>query len=132
MSKSVEHKTDRGLPTGNFGMPSLNLDQCNRTAIPSDWDITEVFGDIIMCKYVDENATGEVQRNGIWVQRDVVKHLWRVVEVVLKGPSVPAGIEVGDYLMIPGDRGLEGMSKDGLKLIFINAERIFAKVSKAV
>ena len=45
------------------------------------------------------------------------------------GPSVPAGINVGDTLMIPGDRGLEGMSKDNEKLIFINAERIFAKVS---
>jgi hypothetical protein len=119
------------LPRVNMGLPTLNLENCSKDAIPSDWDITEVFGDIIMCKYVDENATGEVLRNGIWLSKDISHNLWRIVEVILAGPEA-IGINIGDTLLVPGDKGIPGMSKNGVKLLFVNKERIFGKVKPTV
>lgn len=121
---------ENGLPRQNFGLPTLNLDNCH-DGIPSDWSITEVFGDILMCKYIDENKTGEVLRDGIWLNKDITRNIWRVVEVLKVGPGVQYNVKEGDFLMIPGDRGLPGIGKNGEKIIFINMERAFAKVIKA-
>lgn len=117
-----------GLPRENFGLPSLNLDECNRDSIPSDWEITDVFGDILMCEFVDENVNGEVMRTGIWVKQDITQHLWRIVRVLKVGPNASDRIKEGDCVMIPGDKGIRGLQKDGRKVIFINEPRLFAKV----
>jgi len=128
MTKLIEHVAQQALPNENRGLPTLNLDECERTGLPMDWDIIGVFGDILMCKYVDENPHGEVLRNGIYLKQEVTQNLWRVVEVLIVGPSASKNVNVGDLLMIPGDRGIPGLSKDGTKLIFINEPRAFAKV----
>ena len=120
---------NRGLPRQNFGLPSLDLDQCQRTSVPTDWDVVGVFGDIIMCKYVDENKQGEVLRNGIWLRKEISQYLWRVVEVMQVGPEVPKYVNVGDTLMIPQDRGIGAVNKNGDSLVFINVSRVFAKVT---
>lgn len=112
----------------NRGVPSLDLDGYGREALPTDWDIVETFHDIIMCEYADETETGEVNRGGILLQKEMVHQLWRVVKVLMKGHAVTDRIKVGDYLMIPNDRGIKGVNKDKKNIIFLNEERIFAKV----
>lgn len=128
MSKLAEHVMQEKLPRENRGLPSLNLDECQRLSIPTDWDICEVFGDILMCERADENAEGEVLRDGIWLRQDITQNLWRIVKVLKKGPKATDYVQVGDYLMIPGDRGLT-MFKDRQKLVFVNEERVFCKVT---
>lgn len=123
-----ENLTARGQRAGNLGLPSLDLEQCNKDAIPSDWDITGVLGDILMCEYVDENETGEVMRNGIYVQKSMVPYLWRVVKVLKIGPQASENIKEGDFLMLPSDKGIKGITKDKKNLVFINEPRVFAKV----
>lgn len=122
-----EEKLMQDLPQENFGLPGLNLDDCSRDGIPSDWEIDAVLSDILMCKYVDENIHGEVLRDGIWMQVDVTQHLWRVCEVIKIGPECKE-IKVGDRVMVPGGRGIPGVSKGGEKLIFLNEQRVFAVV----
>lgn len=126
MSESTT--TAKGLPQENFGIPSLRLDSCSKTQIPAEWEIDEVFGDIIMGTYVDEVADGEIMRGGIVIQQDIARTAWRVVKVIKKGPKVSDRIEPDDCLMVPGDRGIPGVDKDGQKLLFFNEERVFAKV----
>ena len=126
-----ENLKARGLPQGNFGLPSLNLEDCNKDAIPSDWEITDVLGDIIMCEYVDENETGEVYRNGIYVQKSMVLYLWRVVKVLKIGPQCTGNIKIGDHLMVPSDKGLPAITKNKKKLVFINEPRVFGIVKPA-
>jgi len=130
MAKLSEHLTDRGLPIQNRGLPALNLDEVARTAVPSEWDIESLFGDILMCEFIDENEHGDVMKGGIFVKQEISHNLWRVAKVIMKGPGVSDQIEVGDHLMIPGNKGLPGISKEGKTLIFLNEERLFAKVKK--
>lgn len=131
MSKTVrEHVLQKQLPDQNRGLPALNLDEVQRQKVPMDWDITDVFGDILMCKYIDENDHGEVLRDGVWLRQDVTHNLWRVVEVLKTGPGCSGNISVGDKLMIPGDKGIPSVSNKGERLIFVNEERAFAKVEK--
>ena len=111
------------------GLPTLNLDTMQGTTVNSDMEFLAVFGDIIMLRIVDESEKGEVWRDGIWIQKDMVKKLWRRGEVVLFGPKC-VGVEKGDHLMYPSDKGLPFVSVDGNKYIFINMERVFAKVAK--
>jgi hypothetical protein len=114
---------------------AIVLEKYADTEIPmSDWNITGVFHDILMCRYADvpEGDDGShIIRNGIVVPLDVRTGTWRVVEVLKKGASSSDDISVGDLLMIPNDRGISCVqSHDGKKerFIFINEERIFCKV----
>lgn len=112
------------------------LEKYADTEIPmSDWNIIDVFHDILMCRFADvpEGDDGtHIIRNGIVVPIDVRTGTWRVVEVLKKGPKASDTIEVGDLLMIPNDRGISCVQQhDGNKerFIFINDERVFCKVT---
>lgn len=113
-----------------------NLERYAGSEIPmEDWRITAVFGDILLCKFVDAEegpGGGEfVVRNGISIPLDVTKHTWRIVKVLQIGPDASSLIKVGDYLMIPNDKGLPCVQKNGNKrekLIFINQDRVFCRV----
>lgn len=118
----------KGLERENFGLPSLNLDQCSRTGIPRDWEIDTPFGDIIMGEFADETVNGEVMRGGIVVKTDVTYNAWRVVKVLKVGPKVSKHVVPGDFLMVPGDRGIPGISNEGKNLLFFNEERVFCRV----
>jgi len=127
--EDMDHLKTRGsLPPNNSGLPSLNLDECNKSSLPSDWEIAGVFGDILMCEYIDENLNGEILRDGIYLKRDITQNLWRVVKVLKVGPSSSERIKEGDMLLIPGDRGIPGITKQGKRLIFVNEPRVFARV----
>ena len=113
----------------------IELEKYKGAEVPmDDWNITGVFGDILLCRFVDaqDGPGGEyVMRNGIAVPLDVTKHTWRIVEVVQRGFSVSKHIKVGDLLMIPNDRGIPCVQRTGKtkdNLIFINEERVFCKV----
>lgn len=122
--------TVKGLPAEVNGLPGLNLDDCSRDGIPSDWEIDSVLSDIIMATYVDENETGEVLRDGIWLQKDMTQHLWRVCQVEKVGPQC-TDVKEGDIVMVPGGKGIPGVSKGGKKLLFLNEQRVFAIVKPA-
>jgi len=128
--KAMDAKA-KGLAKEVNGIAPLDLESCSRDAIPKDWEIDSVMGDILMCRYVDENESGEVMRDGVWVPLNMVQHLWRVVEVMKVGPQASENMNEGDFLMIPSSRGIPGVSKGGDKLIFINEPRVFAKVVKS-
>lgn len=116
----------------------IDVERYKTAEIPmEDWNIVGVFGDILLCKFVDveEGNFGEgeyITRGGIAVPLDVTKHTWRIVEVLQRGPKVTDEINVGDLLMIPNDRGIPCVKKNdqGKKesLIFINEDRVFCKV----
>lgn len=122
------YKEQSKLPLLTAGK-GLNLDSCSRDALPPDWDITGVFGDILMCEFADENVSGEVIRSGIYVKTDVTNNLWRTVKILMKGPGATDNVSVGDYVIMPNDRGIRGMSKGGKKIVFVNEDRLFCKVA---
>ena len=115
----------------------IELEKYRGAEVPmDDWKIIGVFGDILLCKFVDsqEGPGGEyVMRNGIAVPLDVTKHTWRIVQVLQAGPEVSKEIKAGDLLMIPNDRGIPCVQKVGKvkeNLIFINEARVFCKVEE--
>ena len=68
---------------------SMILEKYSSTEVPmSDWNIEEVFSDVLMCTYADTPEGGDgdhVLRKGIVVPINVKTHTWRVVEVIKKG-----------------------------------------------
>ena len=115
----------------------IELEKYRSAEVPmDDWNIKGVFGDIMLCRFVDaqDGPGGEyVLRNGIAVPLDVTKHTWRIVEVLKKGPEVHDYIKEGDLLMIPNDRGIPCVQRHGKKkenLIFINESRAFCAVDR--
>lgn len=116
----------------------IDIEKYRSAEIPmEDWNITGVFGDILLCEFVDV-AEGGVEgdyilRGGIAVPLDTTRHTWRIVKVLQKGVKSSGEINVGDLLMIPNDRGIPCVQKNGKKkenLIFINEDRVFCKVEK--
>jgi len=128
MSDSDSATKQKGLPEDVKGLPPLNLDTCNKDAIPANWDIVGVMGDILMCQFVDEADDGDLMREGVYVPKGMIKYLWRVAKVLKIGPASSGNIKVDDYVMIPSDKGIPGVTKDGKKLIFLNEQRVFAVV----
>lgn len=128
LAQMIEDSGRGSLPRENNGLPSLNLDQMQGNAIPNDYEITGVLGDILMCEIADESTTGEVLRNGIWIKPDVTHKMWRVAQVSKMGPKCSSNIKIGDYVMYPSDKGIPMISRNSKKVIFLNEERIFAIV----
>ena len=120
-------KEQEPLTAEVHGIAPLNLDSMMGTDLPNEFEFTGVFGDLVMCEVIDENEHGEVWRNGIWVAQDVTKKLWRRGRVTLKGPLC-VGIEVGDEVAYPSDRGIPMVSLSRKKYIFLNMERIFGRL----
>jgi hypothetical protein len=116
----------------------IDIEKYKSAEIPmEDWNIIGVFGDILLCKFVDVADSGVegdyILRGGIAVPLDVSRHTWRIVEVLKKGVKTSSEIDIGDLLMIPNDRGIPCIQKNGKKkenLIFINEDRVFCKVEK--
>ena len=123
----MENLKARGQEAANKGLPSLKLDSMQGSSVPSDFDFEAVFGDIIMCEMIDEDQDGNVFRDGVWVSMDITRKLWRRAQVVLVGPEV-RGVEVGDQVALPQDKGIPLVSANKKKYIFVNQERLFGKL----
>lgn len=117
-------------------MNKIELEKYAGVEVPmGDWDIVGVYDDILMCEYVDvDDSVGDglyVIRDGISVPLDTVRNSWRIVKALQVGPQAK-GVEVGDLLMIPNDRGIPCVQRteDGKKkhFVFINTDRVFCKV----
>ena len=128
LSEMITKEGHGSLPRENFGLASLNVDEMQGTTIPMDYDITETFGDIIMVQIVDEVGDGMIKRDGIIVNTDVTRKVWRVGKITVKGPGCTSNISVGDLVMYPSDRGIPMIGKDKKKYIFLNEPRLFCKV----
>ena len=94
--------------------------------LPEDYDITELLGDVIMCKYVDTAEDGKsLMRNGIILPAQTVdQRAWRIGEVILTGPKCKQ-VKPGQNVIFPGDRGLQGLRRNGQMVIFLSEDRIF-------
>jgi co-chaperonin GroES (HSP10) len=94
--------------------------------LPEDYEIVELLGDIIMCKYVDVADDGKsLMRNGIILPAQTVdQRAWRVGEVLLIGPNCKQ-VKKGQRVIFPGDRGLQGLKRNGQVVIFLSEDRIF-------
>jgi len=112
---------------------NLQIDQYAALALPEDFEFTSLLSDIIMGEYADVASDGKsLVRNGIILPAETVDNrAWRVVRVLLVGPKTQQ-VKVGDTVVIPGDKGLMGMSKSGKTLVFFNEERIFGVVTPIV
>lgn len=94
--------------------------------LPEDYEITELLGNVIMCKYIDVAQDGKsLMRGGIILPNQVVDHrAWRVGEVVLAGPDCKQ-VKKGSKVIFPGDRGLQGLQQKNGLVIFLSEDRIF-------
>ena len=110
------------------GVASLNVDTYRGSHIPADWVIDGVFGNIIRAEYADCDLTGEyIDRGGIYVDNKVSQYTWRVAKVLNVGPQC-RDVKEGDYIMFPNDKGIPMTNVGKKNYIFLNEERIFAKV----
>ena len=124
LAEMIEQEGRGSLPRENFGLPTLDILEMQGLSIPSAYEIESVLGDILMCEVVDENESGEVKRDGIWLKQDIVGKMWRVARVAKIGPECSKNVKIGDYIMYPSDKGLP-MLKHKKKYIFLNEPRIF-------
>ena len=124
------YKEQKGLADETGGYKTLNIEDMQGLSVPEDFEIDSVFGDLVIVTPTDENDSGEVIRNGIWLKVDVTKKMWRRGVVVKTGPLCK-DVKEGDVVSWPHDRGitmLQGSSKR--KYIFLNMERLFCKLKK--
>jgi hypothetical protein len=120
----------RGQEPENRGIaPIKMIDTMVGVTVPTEFEFEAVFGDMIMAEIVDEDADGNVFRDGIWVSQNVTKKLWRRARVVLKGPDCK-NIEVGDDVAYPSDKGIPMVSANKKKYIFLDMSRLFGKLKK--
>lgn len=119
----------RGLEDQVHGLPTLDLTSMMGTTVPPDFEFEQVFGDIVMCEIIDENEHGEVQRGGIWLKQEITEKLWRRGRVLLKGPKC-TGLDIGDEVAYPSDKGIPMVTLNKKKYIFLNMERLFGKLRK--
>ena len=125
LAAAIEKEGRGNLPAENFGLPAYSLESMQGVAVPTDYEITSVLGDILMYEIVDENESGEVNRGGIWIKQDVTQKMWRVAKVYKAGPRCSDNIKEGDFVMYPSDRGIPMINRDKKKYIFLNEPRIF-------
>jgi len=97
--------------------------------LTDDFELTMIFDDILLVEYVDENDTGEIQRNGIFVPTNALTKAWRKAKVVLAGPKVEY-TKPGDVVIFPNNLGVTVANIDvnGVKVkkgIFLNEDRLF-------
>ena len=97
--------------------------------LTDDFELQMIFDDILLVEYVDENETGEIQRNGIYVPTNAITKAWRKARVVLAGPKAEY-CNVGDVVIFPSNLGVTVANLDvgGKKVkkgIFLNEDRLF-------
>jgi hypothetical protein len=94
--------------------------------LPEDYEITEVLCNVIVAEYVDVADDGKsLIRNGIVLPNQVVdQRAWRVAKVKLTGPECKQ-VKVNDIIIFPGDKGLQGLQRNGKMSIFLSEDRIF-------
>tara|TARA_R110000764_G_scaffold20248_3_gene52110 strand:- start:4368 stop:4784 length:417 start_codon:yes stop_codon:yes gene_type:complete len=97
--------------------------------LTDDFELKMIFDDILLVEYVDENDTGEIQRNGIYVPTNAITKAWRKAKVILAGPK-SVYTKVGDVVIFPSNLGVTVANLDvnGAKLkkgIFLNEDRLF-------
>jgi co-chaperonin GroES (HSP10) len=94
--------------------------------LPEDYEIVELLGDVIMCKYIDVAEDGKsLMRNGIILPSQTIdQRAWRIGEVVLTGPGCKQ-VKKGHKVIFPGDKGLQGIKRNGQFVIFLSENRIF-------
>jgi len=97
--------------------------------LPDDFELTMIFDDILLVEYIDENAEGEIERNGIYIPTNAVTKAWRKAKVILAGPKAEYA-NVGDVVIFPSNLGLtvSNLDVNGTTLkkgIFLNEDRLF-------
>jgi len=94
--------------------------------LPEDYEIVELLNDVIAVEYADVAEDGRsLIRNGIVLPNQVVDNrAWRIATVKLVGPDVKQ-VKVGQTVIFPGDRGLQGLQRNGKLMIFLTESRIF-------
>ncbi len=97
--------------------------------LPDDFELTMIFDDILLVEYIDENAEGEIERNGIFIPTNAVTKAWRKAKVILAGPKAEYA-NVGDIVIFPSNLGLtvSNLDVNGTTLkkgIFLNEDRLF-------
>lgn len=121
------HNIQAGLSDNNRGV--IEIEQYANSALPEDYEITDVLDDIIMAEYADTTEDGKgVIRNGIILPESIVdQKAWRVGRVVLAGPNVKHEKlkAIGTFFIFPGDRGLRSIKRNGRHVVFINEQRVF-------
>ena len=112
------------------GKSTIKIDEMLDMKLPTDWDVSQPLGNVIMAEFADENKFGEVLRDGIWLKQEITNRMWRVAKILKCGPECAPYLKPGLMIMFPSDRGLPIISFYGQKLIFLNEERIFAIVER--
>lgn len=105
----------------------LKLEDYQNLSLPTDYDITRTLGDVIMAEFVDSDDSGQlIKRDGIFVNVDIQKNIWRVGKVVMCGPDVKT-VKPGMHVMFPNDKGIKAIKfkKTGRPIVFLNEQRIF-------
>tara|TARA_R110002167_G_scaffold309398_1_gene514223 strand:- start:4574 stop:4969 length:396 start_codon:yes stop_codon:yes gene_type:complete len=97
--------------------------------LTDDFELNMIFDDILLVEYIDENDTGEIERNGIFVPTNAVSRAWRKARVILKGPKSQY-VEEGDIVIFPNNLGvtIANLDVNGTRLkkaIFLNEDRLF-------
>lgn len=98
--------------------------------LTDDFELSVIFDDILLVKYIDETDEGEIERNGIVVPTNAVPRAWRKAKILLAGPKAKSA-KVGDIVIFPNNLGVtvsnidvEGIGKIK-KGIFLNEDRLF-------
>ena len=128
----VNNLTERGLEPKIFGIApnkSVDLESYKGTHIPHSWDIVGVTGDILMCEYADEDGAGDyVDRDGILVNPEMTRQMWRVAKIIFSGPGASEQCQPGAFVMFANSIGVPMTKFGGHNFIFLNEARIFCFV----
>jgi hypothetical protein len=96
----------------------------------ADYDLCNLFDDLILAEYADESLDGDVMRGGIVVPSNTIHRAWRIGKVILAGTGCK-NVKTGDHIIFPHDKGvpISGITIDGhgelAHGIFLNEERLF-------
>lgn len=117
---------DTGLYSGDIGLGG-------------DYYTTSLYSDFVLVKYIDTNESGQQEVGGLLVPTLTTDLSWRKGEVLMCGPHV-LNTKPGDIVTFPNDKGLvtstvfymskEGTVDEAKNAVFLNEERIFAKLKK--
>ena len=124
-----DHLTERKQEATNHGL--IELEQYDSATMPrKNFDIIGVTQDVLMCQMDDCNSDGtEIERDGIWMNIDITKAMWRSAVILLAGPKASPELKPGVRVCFPNDKGIKNVqiNENGEKenIIFINEDRIF-------
>jgi hypothetical protein len=91
------------------------------------WEITALIDDVLLVEYADGDAQTR-QSGGLFIPTGATQSVWRIGKVLLSGPK--AGVQPGQHVMFPNDKGLKAKNVNGRKeVVFLNEQRIFGIVS---